>query len=66
MESAGFRASRRKIQMTCWISMQEGNHFCNLKMPGVDEQRRKNLHSEGDQIDPAIARRNVRVRSFLR
>jgi hypothetical protein len=29
--------------------MQEGNHFCNLKMQGVDEQRRKNLHSEGDQ-----------------
>jgi len=28
--------------------MQEGNHFCNVKMPGVDEQRRKNLHSEGD------------------
>lgn len=46
--------------------MQEGNHFCNLKMQGVDEQRRKNLHSEGDLIDPAIARRNVRVRSFLR
>jgi hypothetical protein len=48
MESAGFRASRSKIQMTCWISMQEGNPFCNLKMPGVDEQRRKSLRNEAD------------------
>jgi hypothetical protein len=49
--NAGFRASRIKIQMTGWISMQEGSLFCNLMMPGIDEQRRKNLCNEADSIE---------------
>jgi len=48
MENAAFRASRRKIRMTGWVSTQEGNLFRNLKMQGVDEQRRKTSCNEAD------------------
>ncbi|MBC8745928.1 hypothetical protein OKW43_004898 [Paraburkholderia sp. WC7.3g] len=48
MENAGLGVSRSKIQMTCWIPTQESSPFCNLKMLGVDEQRRKNPCNEAD------------------